>query len=334
MNRDWQTLLGMEPQQFLDRYWQKQPLFVANALPDFESPLTADELAGLSLEPEAESRIVIGSTDGGGKENHWQLLPGPFTAETFANLPESHWTLLVQAVDLWVPDVQQLLRHFDFLPRWRLDDIMVSFAPRGGSVGPHWDSYDVFLIQGMGQRRWQIGTFCDSRTPTLPDTGLRILADFEPCETRVLNPGDMLYLPPGISHFGIAENDCMTFSVGFRAPTAAEMLDDLATELLADDRFAELAASNYRDPPLTPAMADGVIRPAFVGQARKLMEQVLADEELLGHWFARYMTRPRNPEMTPEGESARTARLLTGSGNNFRDYCNGDPVQVTPSRRN
>jgi len=322
VKRNWQTLLGMAPQEFLEHYWQKQPLFIANALPGFESPLTADELAGLALEPEAESRIVIENGDNG----HWQLLPGPFTAEIFATLPESHWTLLVQAVDYWDPDVRQILRHFDFLPPWRLDDIMVSYASRGGSVGPHWDSYDVFLIQGLGQRRWQIGALCDATTPTLPDTSLRILADFESRQSWLLNPGDMLYLPPGISHFGVAENDCMTYSVGFRAPTAAEMLDDLATELLAEDRFAELATLSYRDPPLTPAMADGVISLPFISQARKLLEQVLSDDALLGHWFARYMTRPRNPELMPEGEPARKARLMQGSSGKFQDYQNGDPV--------
>ncbi len=314
------SLLGMDPGTFLSDYWQQRPLLIRNALPDFLSPLAPDELAGLALEDEIESRVIVEQ----GQSGPWELHRGPFTEQFFADLPDDHWTLLVQGVDLWIPDVRQLLGLFDFLPPWRLDDIMVSYAPTGGSVGPHFDAYDVFLIQGLGQRQWQIGAPCTVETPTLADTSLRILSRFSARDTWTLNPGDMLYLPPGISHHGIALNDCMTYSVGFRAPTAGEMLDDLATELLADDRYAARAAAVYRDPPLTPAMAGAEIDSGFIGQVRALLAELLDDEALLGDWFARYMTRPKNPDLALDDSLARRASLRLRPGGDKRRYVNGE----------
>ena len=183
---------------FLQRYWQKKPLLIRNALANYQSPISADELAGLALESEVESRLV---------ETHgmdWSLKHGPFNEDDFLGLPEQDWTLLVQGVDLWVPEVQALLSKFAFLPPWRVDDVMVSFACPGGSVGPHFDQYDVFLLQVEGQRRWQIGGECSSNTPLRDDSPLRILKEFEAEEEWLLEPGDMLYLPPGVAHWGVA----------------------------------------------------------------------------------------------------------------------------------
>lgn len=292
--------LNLSVDEFLSEYWQKKPLLIPNAFPNFESPLSPDELAGLALEEEIESRIVIEQ----GESGFWELRTGPFDESVFSQLPESHWSLLVQAVDLWIPEVKSLLQKFDFLPPWRLDDIMVSYAPEGGSVGPHFDYYDVFLLQGLGQRRWKVGSSCDHKSPRLPDTPLRILSDFESTEEWLLNPGDMLYLPPQFSHWGVAENDCITYSIGFRSPSLADMLGDLATELMTQDHPAY-----FRDPDLTTAMANESINPLFIQQLKSMLGELLNDEKLLSDWFARYMTSPKYPDFTEETGETRVAKI-------------------------
>ena len=175
-----------------------------------------------------ESRLV----SNGDATAPWPVRFGPFSEQDFARLPKTDWTLLVQAVDLWCPEVAELYAHFDFLPRWRTDDIMASYAAQGGSVGP-FDQYDVFLIQIAGHRRWQIGTVCDDKTPLVEGTELQIIDKFEAVDEWVLGPGDMLYLPPGVAHWGVAQDACMTFSLGFRSPLLSDMLSDLAVELSA-----------------------------------------------------------------------------------------------------
>lgn len=294
--------------QFLSDYWQQQPLLVRSALPAEYAPVSGDTLAGLSLEEEVESRLVRSSGDA----NRWDLHHGPFSEETFRDLPEHDWTLLVQALDLWQPDVAALLANFDFLPRWRLDDVMASYAVPGGSVGPHFDHYDVFLIQTVGDRLWQTGQQCDRDTALRQGTGLKILQEFFPTDEWLLEPGDMLYLPPGLAHWGIAQTECVTLSVGFRSPTLADLLGDLAIELTArgDER-------HYRDPPLTPEMAQLAIAPEFIAQARELLSELLADDELLADWFARFMTAPKYPELEDLTGERRVAR--TGE----RKYENG-----------
>ncbi|WP_438951952.1 cupin domain-containing protein [Porticoccus sp.] len=307
-----QSILGtLSAEEFLAKYWQKKPLLIRNAFRDFKSPLTADELAGLSLEEEVESRIVFEA----GESGPWEVQHGPFDEEIFALLPESCWSLLVQGVDLWVPEVKALLTHFNFLPRWRIDDVMVSYAPVGGSVGPHFDYYDVFLLQGQGQRRWQIGSLCDQQSPLLPETQLRILQAFDVKEEWILNPGDMLYLPPGISHWGVAENDCLTYSIGFRSPTLTDMLDDLTTELMAQGN-----SSYYRDPPLTPSMATEAIDPAFITQVQVMLKGLAEDKALLSDWFARYMTAPKYPDLVDEADGDRRASIAG------KAYLNGEQV--------
>ena len=296
------SILGdISREQFLAEYWQKKPLLVRNAIADFEPPIDADELAGMALEEEVESRIVI--------ERDWQLQCGPFTEETFAKLPADKWTLLVQAVDLWVPEVAEILSKFDFLPKLRMDDIMVSYAADGGSVGPHFDYYDVFLLQGAGKRRWQIGAESDADCPFVPNTELKILQNFDPVDEWVLEPGDMLYLPPKVAHHGVAIGECTTFSVGFRAPAVSEMLDDLATELLSG-----IALPNHlTDPPLTPSMANQNISAAHLASVRKLLKDTLDNEKILGEWFAQYMTMPKYPDLVGMTEETRKAVLEDGT---------------------
>lgn len=297
------------PAEFLREYWQQKPLLIREALPGYPPPLTADELAGLALEKEVESRLVESA---GGQ---WSLRHGPFEESDFLTLPEQDWTLLVQGVDLWVPDVQALLQRFDFLPPWRLDDIMVSFACPGGSVGPHFDQYDVFLLQVEGQRRWHIGATCNSQTPLREDVPLRQIKDFVPEQEWLLEPGDMLYLPPGVSHWGVAETECLTFSIGFRSPSIADMLGDLSVELLTQGYDA-----HYRDPALTPEMASQDIDPAFIARAKEQLWQALNDDGLITDWFARFMTAAKYPELEEVTEEQRHARVRG------RRYFNGDAV--------
>ncbi|WP_330210115.1 ribosomal protein uL16 3-hydroxylase [Pseudomonas sp. AM4(2022)] len=283
-----QLLGGITAREFLRDYWQKKPLLIRQALPDFESPIDADELAGLALEEEVESRLVIEHG-----ERPWELRRGPFAEDAFSTLPEREWTLLVQAVDQFVPEVAELLEHFRFLPSWRIDDVMISFAAPGGSVGPHFDNYDVFLLQAQGKRNWKIGQMCNSESPLLQHADLRILAEFEESAEWVLEPGDMLYLPPRLAHFGIAEDDCMTYSVGFRAPSAAEVLthftDFLSQYLTDEERYTDADAQPVSDP--------HQIQGDALDRLKGLLAEHMSDERMLLTWFGQFMTEPRYPEL-------------------------------------
>ncbi|MCG6542601.1 cupin domain-containing protein [Pseudomonas sp. KSR10] len=282
-----QILGGVSAREFLRDYWQKKPLLIRQAIPSFESPVSPDELAGLSLEEEVESRLVIEHG-----ANPWELRRGPFNEETYQNLPERDWTLLVQAVDQLVPEVAELIEHFRFLPNWRIDDVMVSFAAPGGGVGPHFDNYDVFLLQAHGQRRWRLGQMCDGDSPLLQHADLRILADFQGTDEWVLEPGDILYLPPRLAHFGIAENACMTYSLGFRAPSAAEVLThftDFLVQFLPDEE-------RYSDADLAPIEDPHQIQSDALDRLRAMLAEHMGDERLLLTWFGQFMTEPRYPE--------------------------------------
>jgi len=295
-----QLLGGLTAREFLRDYWQKKPLLVRQAFPDFESPIDADELAGLSLEEEVEARLVIEHG-----ERPWELRRGPFAEDTFANLPERDWTLLVQAVDQFVPEVAELLEPFRFLPSWRIDDVMISFAAPGGSVGPHFDNYDVFLLQGQGKRNWKIGQMCDSDSALLEHADLRILADFEQSEEWTLEPGDMLYLPPRMAHYGIAEDDCLTYSVGFRAPSAAEVLThftDFLSQFLPDEE-------RYSDADAQPVSDPHQIQHDALDRLKGLLTEHMGDERLLLTWFGQFMTEPRYPELV-SGEELSEEQLV------------------------
>ncbi|MGH2421818.1 cupin domain-containing protein [Pseudomonas sp. C 49-2] len=283
-----ELLGGITAREFLRDYWQKKPLLIRQAIPDFESPIDADELAGLALEEEVESRLVIEHG-----ERPWELRRGPFAEDAFSTLPEREWTLLVQAVDQFVPEVAELLEQFRFLPSWRIDDVMISFAAPGGSVGPHFDNYDVFLLQAQGKRNWKIGQMCNSESPLLQHADLRILAEFEESAEWVLEPGDMLYLPPRLAHFGIAEDDCMTYSVGFRAPSAAEVLthftDFLSQYLTDEERYTDADAQPVSDP--------HQIQGDALDRLKSLLAEHMSDERMLLTWFGQFMTEPRYPEL-------------------------------------
>ncbi|QXD14009.1 cupin domain-containing protein [Rhodocaloribacter litoris] len=280
------TLLGgLTPAAFLREYWQKKPLLVRGALPGFTAPIGPDELAALACEEMVESRLILEK----GGAYPWELRHGPFEPEDFERLPPTHWTLLVQEVDRYVPAVAALRDRFRFLPNWRIDDVMVSFAPEGGGVGPHVDQYDVFLVQGLGRRRWRIHHEPVEEEHLVPDLDVRILANFEPDAEWVLEPGDLLYLPPRIPHEGVALGDCMTFSVGFRAPGPL----DLVTGFL-EDRLTRLdARQRYSDPDLTPPVHPGMLGPEVRAYVRAVLRELVRDDQALDEWFGRFITTPK-----------------------------------------
>ena len=280
--------LGMPPAEFLRDYWQKRPLLVRNAFPGFESPLSPEDLAGLACEDLALSRIVMHDRD----NDRWQLRTGPFPEELFPTLPHQDWTLLVQDVDKWDAGVAALLPRFDFLPRWRIDDVMVSFAAPGGSVGAHVDQYDVFLLQAQGHRRWQVDAGDDPPLGFRDDVELKLLREFHPTHDWVLGPGDMLYLPPGVPHHGVAEDACLTFSVGMRAPAAAELLGDYVDTLAAEAD----EALRYRDPDLQPAADPNEIDADAMKRVLEALNLLRMDGgDRLGDWFGGFITRYRSP---------------------------------------
>ncbi|MDK8464145.1 cupin domain-containing protein [Marinobacter sp. SS13-12] len=293
---------GMPADEFLRNYWQKKPLVIRQAFPGFECPVSADELAGLACEEAVESRIVIENDNG----KPWQLHNGPFEPERFSKLPESHWTLLVQGLDHWVPDISDLLDEFRFVPNWRLDDIMASYAPKGGSVGPHYDQYDVFLLQAQGHRRWTFGGHCDHTSPRVDGTPLRILSSWDGEETVTLAPGDMLYLPPGIGHHGVAEDDCITLSVGFRAPTIDDVLTGFTDFLCSQSD----ASKHLNDPDLQVQNNPGAIAPAVIDRLDHVIREKLTDRRQLALWFGQYSTLPKSLDIVVPAEEPVTPELL------------------------
>ena len=296
--------LGMSPAQFLRDYWQKHPLLIRQAFPGFEPPIQPDDLAGLALEETALSRLIIHDEN----RDRWKVKTGPLTEKDFASTPDRNWTLLVQDVDKWDADVAALLEHFTFLPSWRLDDIMISYAEPGGGVGAHVDQYDVFLLQGIGQRHWAISTDPDAPKDFRPDVELKQLQHFEPTHEWMLEPGDMLYLPPGVPHDGIAfGGPCMTISVGMRAPSRAELTGDLA-DYLAERLPDEL---RYADADLAPAKSIGEIDRAALARVREALPFAAAlDDATLADWFGRFITRYRNAQLPVPPEKELTEAAL------------------------
>lgn len=273
---------------FLRDSWQKKPLFLKNPWTAWHNPIEPDELAGLAVEEGIESRLVIRSN------SSWQLEHGPLPDDRFDTLGNKHWTLLVQAVDHYVPEVAALIEPFRFIPNWRIDDVMVSFAADEGGVGPHFDQYDVFLIQGAGKRRWQVGGHCDENSPLMPHDDLRLLADFEAAENFVCEPGDILYIPPGVSHNGVAMGeDCMTYSVGFRAPSRSDLIGHWADDLLADMQDDD----RYADPELAIQSNPGEISSGALDRLHAMITEKMGDRQAFARWFGQYSSTPKYTEM-------------------------------------
>ena len=260
-------------QEFLADYWQKKPLLIKQALPNFISPISAEELAGLSLEEEFESRLIIGSI----QNQQWSLSQGPFADDVFETLPEKDWTLLIQGVDRQLDDVHDLIKHFDFIPRWRFDDVMISYAAPGGSVGPHFDYYDVFLLQGSGRRRWELSSQFCTLDNYLKDVPLRIMDQFISEQTLEVEPGDVLYIPPKIAHHGVSmSDDCTTLSFGYRSYTAQEMFNKT--------HISESDIQYYQDPIWDGHQTPALIPNSAVQMANKINAISAVD-------FAKFVTK-------------------------------------------
>jgi 50S ribosomal protein L16 3-hydroxylase len=277
-----QRLLGGMPvAQFLRDHWQKKPLLVRNAVPGLERVLDRTGLFDLACRDDAESRLVRPV------RGNWRITHGPFEAAELAALPKRNWSVLVSGVNMLVEPGDALLNRFNFIPYARLDDLMVSFAPTGGGVGPHFDSYDVFLIQGLGRRRWEISGQDDLEL--IDDCPLRILKRFRVDQSWELEPGDLLYLPPKYAHNGVALSDCMTWSIGFRAPTTQE----IATQFLVYLEDRQNLDGLYADPDLRPSPHPGRIPPAMQTRLRTMIERIRWDRADMNDFLGRYLSEPK-----------------------------------------
>lgn len=281
---------GLSAAEFLRDHWQKKPLIVRGAIPGFRDPITPEELAGLSCEDGVESRLVRAPEKKRKGSKPWEVAWGPHDEAVYASLPDEDWTILVQEVNRWVPEVAAMLDAFSFLPNVRVDDVMISYATPGGGVGPHIDSYDVFLIQGQGKRRWQIHTHeAKGRERTLiPNIDLRVLERFEPDADEVFESGDLLYLPPGFAHYGTAVTSCLTYSIGFRSPSAGEAWSSFASSLSTST--PEKASRLLEDPPLSPARNPGEIPKALLERVRTMIRSMDTSDDAIDRWFGKLAT--------------------------------------------
>ena len=273
---------NLDIKDFLENYWQKKPLLIRDAFPGYNSPITAEELAGFSCEEFVESRIISEHKTG----QKWKVENGPFTEAKFQHLPDSHWTLLIQGLNKILPEFEDLLRQFNFIPSWRVDDVMASYATPDGSVGPHIDQYDVFLLQASGRRKWLINDDAVHAENFESDLPLKIIKDFQAKSEWILEAGDMLYLPPNVSHYGIGMEDCMTFSIGFRAPSDAELLSAFVDEHLASLRDD----LRYSDPPLSGNNNVGEISATAINKVHDLLLSHFTDKSKIEDWFGRFIT--------------------------------------------
>ncbi len=299
------TLLGdISPADFMKNYWQRKPLLVRQAIPNFSPLLSRAALFDLAGQPDVESRLVMGENSG---QRAWQMQRGPFKRKAIPKLTERDWTLLVQGVDLHDDSVSALMQQFRFIPDARIDDVMISYASDGGGVGPHFDSYDVFLLQALGQRRWRIGRQKDlSLQPDLP---LKILANFKPEHDWVLNPGDMLYLPPRYAHDGVALGECMTYSIGFRVP----QMGDLARELLvrmSEEAEDAVGTDLYQDAQQPAVQNAAAIPEGLADFAKSALQHALKDPHALARALGEYLTEPKANVWFEGGEAPRKMKAV------------------------
>jgi 50S ribosomal protein L16 3-hydroxylase len=271
---------SMTVAEFMETYWQRKPVLLRGVLPADFCPLSLDSLKSLACSDEADSRLII--------TEEWppEIYHGPFEAEELEDVPDKEWTLLVQEVDRLLPEAAQVLDCFRFIPNWRVDDLMVSFAAPGGGVGAHTDKYDVFLIQGLGNRRWEIDPRPNTNPTWRPDSDVAVLDGFEAKESWELSPGDVLYLPPHVAHNGIALTDCMTLSVGFRAPAAAELLENMLGYL------GDETAARYLEADPSASAAPGAIAEQTLANLRAAVRGLLQDDGALDEWLGRSLTEP------------------------------------------
>lgn len=286
------VLGGINAEQFLAEYWQKKPLLVRNGLPEIIGLLQPQDVQELALEEHASARLIRQKDK---NPNEWHVKSSPLTKGDFQKLPKL-WSILVQAVDHYSFDLSELWKKFPFIPQWRRDDIMVSYAPKGGSVGKHFDFYDVFLVQGHGHRRWQLGQMCDANTAFVPNQPLKLLPEIDVQFDEVLAPGDLLYVPPGMAHYGVAEDDCLTFSFGFRMPNVAGMMerisDQFSANILLQNPVIDIARKQMSQ--------IGEINSTELSYLKDLVLAQLQDSTALDAAIMSYMSEPKYPDNIPE----------------------------------
>ncbi|MEC7119450.1 MAG: cupin domain-containing protein [Pseudomonadota bacterium] len=339
------VLGGLSAEQFMSEYWQKKPLLVRQAMPALIGMFEPEDLFDLALEDGVTARLL---TQHGKQHDQWKVKNSPFTKKELntKNLPPL-WTLLVQAVDHWSIELAELWQQFDFIPQWRRDDIMISYAPEGGSVGRHFDQYDVFLVQASGKRHWQLGQTCDDgSTQLVPNQPLRLLNDLgEVVFDEVLEAGDLLYVPPRLAHYGVAQGqDCLTCSFGFRMPNPAQLLERLTDELLGNHSLNTPVSDLLR----TATVSSGAVLTDDLNALRQALMSVLYDPESFQHAVMVLLSEPKYPESLPESEAFDTeawqhlmqvgarirldpaARLLyvEAPDQQLRFYCNGEALDI------
>lgn len=295
------VLGGITAEQFLSEYWQKKPLLVRNALPEIANILVPDDVMELALDENITARLIKQKDK---DPNQWSVKSSPLIKGDFQKMPKL-WTLLIQAVDHYSFDLAELWKKFPFIPQWRRDDIMVSYAAKGGSVGQHFDFYDVFLVQGYGHRRWQLGQMCDAESEFVEGQPLKLLPEMEINFDEVLAPGDLLYVPPGLSHYGVAEDDCLTYSFGFRMPNIADMMDRVS------DKFVE--DQNLRNPLLdilrNKQNSIGQVTQAELDYLKTELLAKLNNSKVLEDAIMSLMAEAKYPENIPDVEAIGTGDL-------------------------
>ena len=301
MSQPLDVLGGITAEQFLSEYWQKKPLLVRNAMPEIASLLEPNDVMELALEEHVTARLIKQKDR---DPNQWSVKSSPLLKADFQKMPRL-WTLLVQAVDHYSFDLSALWKKFPFIPQWRRDDIMVSYAPQGGSVGKHFDFYDVFLVQGYGHRRWQLGQMCDTETPFVPGQPLKLLPEIEVNFDEVLAPGDLLYVPPGLAHYGVAEDDCLTYSFGFRMPNISDMMDRVGDKFSENETLRNPLLDIIRD----QVGAIGEVSSNELEYLKEHIMQQLHNSNVLEDAIMSLMSEPKYPENLPEAEEIGTGDL-------------------------
>ncbi|MCO8087062.1 MULTISPECIES: cupin domain-containing protein [Acinetobacter] len=301
MSQPLDVLGGITAEQFLAEYWQKKPLLVRNALPEIANILEPSDVMELALDENISARLIKQKDR---DPNQWSVKSSPLLKADFQKMPKL-WTLLVQAVDHYSFDLAELWKKFPFIPQWRRDDIMVSYAPKGGSVGKHFDFYDVFLVQGYGHRRWQLGQMCDAETEFVPGQPLKLLPEMDVNFDEVLAPGDLLYVPPGLSHYGVAEDDCLTFSFGFRMPNISDMMDRVSDKF-SDNQLLKNPLQDLIRDQISPI--GQITQPELEYLKAELLAQ-LHNSTVLEDAIMSLMSEPKYPDNIPEAEEIGTGDL-------------------------
>ena len=295
------VLGGITAEQFLSEYWQKKPLLVRNALPEITGLLVPDDVMELALDENTTARLIKQKDK---DPNQWTVKNSPLIKGDFQKMPKL-WTLLVQAVDHYSFDLSELWKKFPFIPQWRRDDIMVSYAPKGGSVGKHFDFYDVFLVQGYGHRRWQLGQMCNAETEFVTGQPLKLLPEMDIHFDEVLNPGDLLYVPPGLSHYGVAKDDCLTYSFGFRMPNVADMMDRVSDKFVENQSLRNPLQDILRQ----QQTAIGSVSPLELEHLKTTLMTHLNNPVVLQDALMSLLSEAKYPENIPDAEHIGTGDL-------------------------